>query len=189
MFIAPSLFIAKKLQAAIPSCHDSVRYMPHGVNIPASGRLNANGPLRVMFVGRFAAQRYPTILPEIDRELHPLGIEVNWVVIGSGPEEDVVRADREWNQSVRWTGQIPTRAVLNLYQGQDVFLLPSRLEGFPPVAGKFDIRRNAVRFAPSAIWGTAAGWLSPALQQQVGQAWLPNAFVRTVRSILGPRTH
>ncbi len=76
MFIAPSLFIAEKLQAAMPSCHDSVRYMPHGVNIPASGRLDANGPLRVMFVGRFTSQKYPTILPEIDRELRRLGIEV-----------------------------------------------------------------------------------------------------------------
>ncbi len=41
-------------------------------------------------------------------------------MIGSGPEEDVVRADWEWNHSVRWTGQIPTQAVLDLYQSQDV---------------------------------------------------------------------
>ena len=45
------------------------------------------------------------------------------------------------------------------------------------VAGKFDIRRNAVRFALRAIWGTAAaGWLSPALRQQVGQAMAAECF-------------
>lgn len=259
VFIAPCLFIAEKLEATMPSRHDSIRYVPHGVNIPASGRSDSNGPLRVMFVGRLTSQKYPTILPEIDRELRRRAIEVNWVVVGSGPEEDLVRVAWEWNQSVRWTGQIPNQAVLDLYQSQDVFLLPSRLEGFPVtlmeagaaglvpvvsdlpsgipevvipgetgyrvpigdiagfasaleelnrdrdrlermsaavrqlVAEKFDIRRNTVQYdllyARFEELRRPRGRCRLHYGSRLDKPWLPNAFVRTVRSIVGPRVH
>ena len=59
------------------------------------------------------------------------------------------------------------------------------------VAGKFDIRRNAVRFALRRFGELRRRRAGCRLHygSRLDKPWLPNAFVRTVRSILGPRTH
>lgn len=61
------------------------------------------------------------------------------------------------------------------------------------VAGKFDIRRNAVQYdSLHARFGELRRRRAGCrlhYGSRLDKPWLPNAFVRTVRSILGPRTH
>jgi glycosyltransferase involved in cell wall biosynthesis len=58
-------------------------------------------------------------------------VEVEWSVVGNGPDGGRLRELWAWNSSVRWLGNLPNDEVMDLYRAHDVFVLPSRAEGFP----------------------------------------------------------
>ena len=70
-------------------------------------------------------------LPEIDRELHRLGVKVQWTIIGSGPDEKPLREAWAWNPEVRWTGTIPNEVAKERLLESDILVMPSQSEGFP----------------------------------------------------------
>jgi glycosyltransferase involved in cell wall biosynthesis len=70
-------------------------------------------------------------LPEIDRELHSLGTNVEWTIVGSGPDEQRLRDAWSWNPAVRWTGMISNDAARKQLLESDVLVMPSQYEGFP----------------------------------------------------------
>lgn len=258
-FVAPSQMIRERLCSALPHRRDSVFYFPHGVEIPKAVRSTQSGPIRAIYAGRLAENKGVLDLPAIDDVLRRRNAAVAWTIVGDGP--DAERARRSWaeNASVKWMGSLPLDEVLQLYPQQDVFVLPSRAEGFPvtlaeagaagvvPVASdlpsgipeivvpektgyrvpvgdvmgfamaleelnrdrnrlermsaavrqlvkeKFDICRNAVQY--DSLYMRFEELRRPRgpcrlhYGTRLDKPWLPNAFVRTVRSILGPRTH
>src|SRR5439155_4953432 len=50
---------------------------------------------------------------------------------GAGPDEAELKRRWAFNAEVRWLGNISSSAVHALYASQDVFVLPTRFEGFP----------------------------------------------------------
>jgi glycosyltransferase involved in cell wall biosynthesis len=130
-FIAVSARIAERLRHTLKHRDTAVLYLPHGVEIGERPRRAPSGPLRIIFVGRMTAGKGVFDLPEIDRQLRERGLDVAWTLVGDGPDGQRLRASWGDDPRRRWLGALPHDAVLPLYEDHDVFLLPSRAEGFP----------------------------------------------------------
>ncbi|HKB13756.1 MAG TPA: glycosyltransferase family 4 protein [Vicinamibacterales bacterium] len=131
-FIAYSRRMYDELLARLPHRHETIFHLPYGVPLPAAIRQPAPGRLRVIYAGRFEQwQKGIFDLPEIDRALQAHGIDVLWTVAGAGPDEAELKARWAFNDRVRWLGALPTPELIARYAAQDVFILPTRHEGFP----------------------------------------------------------
>ena len=131
-FIAYSRRMHDELVARLPHRADTIFHLPYGIPIPAAVRRPIDGPLRLIYGGRFEQRQKGVFdLPEIDRALQAMGASVSWTVAGMGPDEEELKRRWAFNPRVRWMGTLTNAALLDLYQQQDVFVLPTRFEGFP----------------------------------------------------------
>jgi glycosyltransferase involved in cell wall biosynthesis len=131
-FVAYSRKMYDELLARLPHRRATIFHLPYGIPLPAAVRQPASGPLRVVYAGRFEQQQKGIFdLPEIDRALQSRGVDVVWTVAGAGP--DAAELERRWafNRTVQWLGRLSTQALIEHYATQDVFVLPTRHEGFP----------------------------------------------------------
>jgi glycosyltransferase involved in cell wall biosynthesis len=131
-FIAYSRRMHDELLARLPHRRATIFHLPYGIPLPAAVRRPAPGPLRVVYAGRFEQEQKGIFdLPEIDRALQARGVDVVWTVAGAGP--DAAELERRWafNRAVRWLGRLSTGELIEHYARQDVFVLPTRYEGFP----------------------------------------------------------
>lgn len=131
-FIAYSRRMYDELIARLPHRADTIFHLPYGIPLAHTVRRPKGGPLRAIFAGRFEQQQKGVFdLPEIDRALQAQGVAVAWTIAGTGPDEDELKRRWAFNAGVRWTGPLTNAALLELYADQDVFVLPTRFEGFP----------------------------------------------------------
>lgn len=131
-YIAISRAIYDTLCRRLPSRRDVIMHLPFGIPIPPRVRVPAAGPLRLVFAGRFENRQKGIFdLPQIDAHLRELGSSVQWTLVGGGPDEPALRARWVEPARVRWLGPKTNAEVLNLYAEHDVFVLPTRTEGFP----------------------------------------------------------
>ena len=129
-FITPSRLMYEKLRRLLPHRPDTIFHLPYGVPVPSEARTASRGTIRLLFAARFEERKGIHDLPAIDAALLGRGVEARWTIVGSGPAGDQVRSN--WSNSrVTWTGSLPHREVLQLYPAHDVFVLPTRWEGFP----------------------------------------------------------
>lgn len=87
----------------------------------------------VGFVGRLAAQKAPDVALRVFRRLLDERPQVRPVLVGDGPEADLVRAtlaELGIAERVRWLRAAPGRETMAAF---DVFLMTSHYEGFPYV--------------------------------------------------------
>ncbi|MFZ3212462.1 MAG: glycosyltransferase family 4 protein [Terriglobales bacterium] len=129
-FITHTRLIYDKLRGLLPHRLDTIFHLPYGVTIPPQTRTTGRGPIRLLFVARLEWAKGIYELPAIDEALRAHGVEPRWTIVGSGPDGETVRS-RWCDSRVRWTGLLPNCEVLRLYQEHDVFVLPTRMEGFP----------------------------------------------------------
>ena len=130
-FVASSQHMAAKLRGRLPERSDTILQLPYGVSVPPSSRTPHRGPLRAIFIGRLTELKGCLDLPVIDLNLRDQGVAVEWTIVGSGPDEK--RMSEAWthNPMVRWTGALPNDVTRNLLLENDIFVLPSKYEGFP----------------------------------------------------------
>lgn len=130
-FIAHSRIFYERLRGELPHRHESIHYLPYGIPIPRVSRRPASGPLRLLFIGRMATQKGIFDLPEIDRLLDDAGVEVQWTLVGDGPERR--RLFDEWTPKATMRHVVPNANddIFELAAEHDVFVLPTRFEGFP----------------------------------------------------------
>jgi glycosyltransferase involved in cell wall biosynthesis len=133
-FIAVSDAIRQRFQRELPHRSQDVYYLPFGVPVGGVVRkpVRTNEPLRLIYTGRmWHEQKGVFDLPEIDRVLVERGIPAHWTIIGDGP--DFAELQRRWppTQRVQFLGHQPQHVVLEALPQHDVFVLPTRMEGFP----------------------------------------------------------
>ena len=93
-----------------------------------------NGQKIIGHVGRFNDQKNHMFLIRIFQELHKLDPGTRLVLIGRGGNEDAVKQYVQQNGLGDWVAFLGIRDdVERLYQGMDLFLLPSKFEGLPVV--------------------------------------------------------
>jgi len=94
----------------------------------------ADRSLDVLFVGRFIEQKNPALVVEAVAELEAAYPDVDCLLVGDGPETGrVEEAIRDDGLESRVTVSDPLEAyedVLGLMKSAEVFVLPSRREGF-----------------------------------------------------------
>ncbi len=131
-FVAYSRWVYERVCERLPHRVDTIFHLPYGVPLPASvPRRVTAGPLRLVFAGRLDRNKGIFDLPEIDRALTARGVSVEWTVAGDGADGPELWRRWAFNPSVRRLGSIANDRVLALYAEQDVFVLPTRSEGFP----------------------------------------------------------
>lgn len=122
------------LCSRLPARRERIFWIPYGVELPRVHRTPptaAGAPLRLLFAGRLSHQQKGVFnLPIIARYLDDAGVACRWTVVGDGPDAQSLR--RLWpDAGVRWLGAMPRSQVLRVMPEHDVFVLPTRYEGFP----------------------------------------------------------
>ena len=131
-YVTYSRRMYETLVERLPHRADTIVYLPYGVEIPAQMRRPSAGPLRAIFAGRFEQHQKGIFdLPEIDRALQARGVFVAWTMAGGGPDEAELKRRWAFNRHVLWRGRLTAADVLRAYVDQDLFVLPTRFEGFP----------------------------------------------------------
>jgi glycosyltransferase involved in cell wall biosynthesis len=123
-------------QLALKRYQAEIQVIPNGVDLGAlkPDRIHLNEPSRIVFAGRFVAQKNPLQLVQTLSQLK----KIQWqcVMIGDGPlMQDVRRAVAESDLEGRFqfTGWIDPQEVLNWFDSSDILFMPSRSEGLPVV--------------------------------------------------------
>jgi glycosyltransferase involved in cell wall biosynthesis len=130
-WVAYSRAMYERLRTLLPHRSESIFHLPYGVPIPAAARAPVPGPLRLLYAGRLEnGQKGIFDLPLIDAALREVGARVVWTIVGGGPDEGELRRRWEGGSSVRWLGRRTSGEVQVLEAEHDVFVLPTRAEGF-----------------------------------------------------------
>jgi glycosyltransferase involved in cell wall biosynthesis len=129
-FIAISRSIEAGLRRRLPEREGDIHYLPYGVPLPTRSRQRQPGPLRLVYAGRLDEAKGVLDLPAIDALLVARGLCVQWSIVGAGPDESTLRA--RWSgRPVTWVGALTHAETLARLPDFDVFVLPTRSEGFP----------------------------------------------------------
>lgn len=133
VFIAHNIEFYERMVALFPGREKDVYYLPYGVHLQSQKRKeNHQDPLRIVFLARLTKNKGIYDLPSIQGKLASQGIAVQWTIIGDGPEKEELKclmADN--NSNVNYYSPSDSKGVLELLKQQDVYILPSRLDGLP----------------------------------------------------------
>jgi glycosyltransferase involved in cell wall biosynthesis len=131
VMIAHSRHYYDKLVREFPQRLNSIFHLPYGIRLGPVTRSPKPGALRLVFLGRLHVGKGVHDLPCIDQLVQEAGVDVRWTVIGDGPERK--RLQEEWPPTVRvrYANPPTNQEVLALCAEGDVFVLPTRFEGFP----------------------------------------------------------
>jgi len=121
----------RRLKARLPHRSSDIYLLPYGIPEPQRRRTAVSGKLRLLYAGRLEhGQKGVLDLPLIDRALIERHIDVQWTVVGSGPDEGRLR--EAWTSPrVRFLGAKNNVEVVDIACKHDVFVLPTRWEGVP----------------------------------------------------------
>ncbi len=131
VFVTYTQRMFETLQQRLPHRHESILNVPYGIPLPERTRKAQPGLLRLLFVGRIRKDKGVFDLLKIDQHLRDQGVRVVWTIHGKGPDEEALKKSWATDSPTRWTGILPMEEVYRLYLDHDVFVLPSRAEGFP----------------------------------------------------------
>lgn len=87
--------------------------------------------LRVLFLGRIEdGAKGCFLLPKIISEVQKRGISVLWKIAGDGPDLAELKRRCDGLSSVQFLGRMPHERVTEILARADVYVFPSRYEGF-----------------------------------------------------------
>jgi glycosyltransferase involved in cell wall biosynthesis len=165
--------------------HRKVIYNGIDVSAYTPSPFNGKGPLRLLTVGALAPRKGQEYAIQAIRLVHAAGVDARLTLVGSGDDENKLRkmaTDLGLNDIVTFEGERPDPRP---YLAQaDVFLLPSRQEGFS----------NAILEAMAAalpVIATDVGGNAEAIVQNRGglivPPELPDALAAAITKLAGTR--
>ena len=115
---------------------EKVVVLSNAVNIPnpVPRSFDKPGPIRFLFVGRFALNKGINILAEAVRQLNDEGFENDFVfdLVGKGPLFETYKNQYNF-KNLNFLGFASDDVLNELYRTDDVFVLPTLFEGMPTV--------------------------------------------------------
>jgi glycosyltransferase involved in cell wall biosynthesis len=130
-FVVYGRTMERRLKERLPYRSNDIYFLPYGMPEPSRRRTRVSGKLRMLFAGRLEhAQKGVLDLPSIDRILTERGVDVQWTVVGTGPDEQTLR-DAWTTPRVSFLGTKVHEEVIDIASEHDVFVLPTRWEGVP----------------------------------------------------------
>jgi glycosyltransferase involved in cell wall biosynthesis len=167
VMIAHSRHIFAELTEALPHRRESIFHLPYGIPLAKTRRAaNPKGALHLVFLGRLATGKGVHDLPQIDRLLGQAAVPVRWTVIGDGPERARLVEAMPESERVRYRTPKTNEEVLSLCAEGDVFVFPTRFEGFPVAlleamsAGLVPVASDLASGIPEVV-GEATGFRIP----------------------------
>jgi len=130
-FVVYGRTMERKMKERLPHRSNDVYFLPYGMPKPSRHRTAVSGKLRLLFAGRLEhLQKGVLDLPSIDRILAERGVDAQWTVVGTGPDEQTLR--EAWTTPrVSFLGGKKHEEVIDIASEHDVFVLPTRWEGVP----------------------------------------------------------
>ena len=111
------------------SCHLMQRGVDTDIFTPAKRTRPANdGRIVLGFVGRLSVEKNIALLPKIDAELVERGSATEWLIVGHGSEEEMLR--RKLSESAKFTGTLRGDALAVAYANMDLLVFPSHTDTF-----------------------------------------------------------
>lgn len=129
-YVCVSELIEKKLKDLLPKRTNDIIHLRHPIpNISGKTEYNYLEPLRCLFIGRLTLEKGYNLLPKINDALCERGILVEWGIAGEFNKFE----HKTWKnaENVKFLGHLPNSNLLTIIRQYDLFLLPSRAEGFP----------------------------------------------------------
>lgn len=114
--------------------HESISYIPNGVDVERFDVDVKTVPGRILFVGRLAPKKRVCDLLSAFASVRESVPESELIVVGTGPQEDALRAQAEElgiKDDVRFEGHVSDERVTEFYASAQAFALPSVWEGHP----------------------------------------------------------
>lgn len=114
--------------------HESVTYIPNGVDIERFATDTKRVPGRILFLGRLAPKKRVSDLIRAYDQIATEYPESELVIVGVGPEKDSLEAEvrrRGLVDEVSFEGRVPDDMIPTYYGSASVFVLPSVWEGHP----------------------------------------------------------
>jgi glycosyltransferase involved in cell wall biosynthesis len=130
-YVVASRKMHGRLLELLPHRAAAIFRLPYGIPVPEQVRRPVAGPLRLIFAGRLDLYKGVLDLPAIDAGLRARGVARTWTIVGGGPEEAALRTAWCGVPGVDFTGPLPHAATIARLAEHDVFVLPTRTEGFP----------------------------------------------------------
>jgi glycosyltransferase involved in cell wall biosynthesis len=121
---------------ALKHYHVPIEVIPNGVDLSAlaPSEIKLNDPPRIVFAGRFVAQKNPLQIPRVLATLKDLPWECS--MLGDGALLEETRAEIArlgLSERFRLPGWVTPQAVLDEFSHADILFMPSRSEGLPVV--------------------------------------------------------
>jgi glycosyltransferase involved in cell wall biosynthesis len=109
-----------------------VRLMQRGVETEIFApqqrtREACDGRIVLGYVGRLSVEKNVALLPRVDKELRARGIVAEWLIVGHGSEDEVLRRGLP---GVKLTGVLRGEALSEAYANMDVLVFPSHTDTF-----------------------------------------------------------
>jgi len=131
-YIAHNPFYFEELKRILPNRVSDIHYFPFGIPLKSGKReVNIDRPLRLLFLARLNEDKGIYDLPAIDQSLDQHGVNVQWTVIGNGPEKLSFEKIIEHNGRFKLFTNLSDAEVSAFVPHHDIFILPSRLDGVP----------------------------------------------------------
>jgi glycosyltransferase involved in cell wall biosynthesis len=132
VFIAHNEFFYEELIRLLPEKKEKIFFLPYGVKIPDKLREpNISSPLKIIIAARLQVSKGVLDIPEIDNILKDMGISVEWTIVGDGLLKNQLAELMIPRGNSNFFTPAGNDEVRSLMSENDVFILPSRLDGLP----------------------------------------------------------
>ncbi|HVU57453.1 MAG TPA: glycosyltransferase family 4 protein [Puia sp.] len=132
VYISHNAAVHEELQKLLGGKNKDIFFIQHGVKIPEVERsFQASPCLKIVFLARHYKFKGIYDLPVINDLLVKRGVQVDWTVLGDGPERAAIMKQVEHLPNFRFDIPQTTADVIKILREQDVFILPSRADGLP----------------------------------------------------------
>ena len=132
-FICHSYFFYEVMCQLLPSRRNDIFFIPYGVPICGYKRteLKSTDPLRLFFLGRHDRGKGIFDLIEIENYLQDAAVPTDWLILGRGPGTDELKEQWKGKKNIVFSTPATNDEVLQQIAQRDVFVFPTRFEGFP----------------------------------------------------------
>jgi len=126
-YIGVSERITTKLKEHLPERSNDISYMPIGVEVKGKRIEFLNRPLHIIFPARLVEGKGYLDIFKIDQILKERNVLVNWTIAGDTSIANTLYTASNFN----YEGKLTHEHLLEVLTRHDIFILPSRNEGFP----------------------------------------------------------
>ena len=128
IYFGVSEFITQKLRALLPANKNNVHKLTIGVEVEISKPiLQVSDILKIVFVGRLTKEKGFLDLSLINHALGEYNQKVQWLICG---DQELVKQNI-FPYNFEFMGKLANDEVIEVLKSGDIFILPSRAEGFP----------------------------------------------------------